>query len=392
MKKPAKSTARKKFERPVLFFSQMWYNAGSYFSGKDIFILKAIGRVISSAILLVLTGLMVAFAKAAPNVVFSFYPALSKSILSAIASVSSLVPIALWEVLTVLLALWFFYTLIRVFTGRRSLLRWLSGVLLGLSTGVFLFVAIWGLGHFGPSVDKSLGLDVREYSKQELIAATAYYAAQANEYAEKVERNVENLTVYPAFSTLSKQAPDGYTALARQYDQFTDGLRPVKPLASWRLFSQTGTTGIFICFTAEACVNPDTYTAWIPFTMCHELAHRQAVTAEDDANFCAYLACMASESDDFRYSGAFGAYIYCHNALSKVDKTAASQIWSTLSDGVIADIRAANEHYAQYEGKVQDAAQKVNDTYLKAFSEESGVQSYGEAADLLIAWYLKNNT
>ena len=40
---------------------------------------------------------------------------------------------------------------------------------------------------------------------------------------------------------------------------------------------------------------------------------------------------------------------------------------------------------------MQDAAQKVNDTYLKAFSEESGVQSYGEAADLLIAWYLENN-
>ena len=38
---------------------------------------------------------------------------------------------------------------------------------------------------------------------------------------------------------------------------------------------------------------------------------------------------------------------------------------------------------------MQDAATKVNDTYLKVFSEESGVQSYGEAADLLIAWYLK---
>ena len=61
------------------------------------------------------------------------------------------------------------------------------------------------------------------------------------------------------------------------------------------------------------------------------------------------------------------------------------------SSHVVTDLRAANEHYAQYEGKVQDAAQKVNDTYLKAFSEESGVQSYGEAADLLIAWYLKNN-
>ena len=128
-----------------------------------------------------------------------------------------------------------------------------------------------------------------------------------------------------------------------------------------------------------------------PLYQCHELAHRQAVTAEDDANFCAYLACMASEDDDFRYSGAFGAYIYCHTARAKIDKTAAGQIWSTLSEGVLADIRAANAHYEQYEGKVQDAAQKVNDTYLKAFSEESGVQSYGEAADLLIAWYLKNN-
>ena len=29
MKKPAKSTARQKFERPVLFFPKMWYNAGS---------------------------------------------------------------------------------------------------------------------------------------------------------------------------------------------------------------------------------------------------------------------------------------------------------------------------------------------------------------------------
>ena len=51
------------------------------------------------------------------------------------------------------------------------------------------------------------------------------------------------------------------------------------------------------------------------------------------------------------------------------------------------DAQAANEHYAQYEGKVQDAATKVNDAYLKAFSEETGVQSYGEVADLLIAWY-----
>ena len=74
---------------------------------------------------------------------------------------------------------------------------------------------------------------------------------------------------------------------------------------------------------------------------------------------------------------------------TKVDRSAAASIWQNVADGVRADAQAANEHYAQYEGKVQDAAQKVNDAYLKAFSEESGVQSYGEVADLLIAWYLQ---
>ena len=99
--------------------------------------MKTIGRVILSAILLVLTGLLIAFAKAAPGAVFSFYPAFSRAALGTVCSVSALVPIALWEVLAAVLALWFFYTLIRVFTGRRSLLCWLSGVLLGLSTFAF---------------------------------------------------------------------------------------------------------------------------------------------------------------------------------------------------------------------------------------------------------------
>ena len=35
----------------------------------------------------------------------------------------------------------------------------------------------------------------------------------------------------------------------------------MKKLASGKLFSHFGITGIFICVTGEACVNPDTYVA-----------------------------------------------------------------------------------------------------------------------------------
>ena len=351
--------------------------------------MRTIGRLLLSAIFLVLTVLLVLAAKYAPALVFSFYPELSRKLLSAISSMTRAIPLAVWELLAGLAVLWLLYTFVRIFTQRRSFLCWLAGIVLSVCVGLFLFVALWGLNHFGPTVGEQLGLSVREYTKQELTDATRYYAAQVNALADDVSRDDQGLAQLSSFETLSQQAGAGYDKLAERYALFTGSHDPVKKLATWRMFSQFGITGIFVCFTGEACVNPDTYEVWLPFTMCHELAHRQTVAAEDGTNFCAYLACMENESPEFRYSGAIAAYVYCHNALYKADKTAATEIWGSLKEGVRADIQAANTHYAQYEGKVQDAATKVNDTYLKAFSEEAGVQSYGEAADLLIAWYLE---
>lgn len=349
--------------------------------------MKTIGRLILSAIFLVLTGVMAAAAKSAPQVVFAFYPDFSRWILSWISSITSLVPFCVWEIVVLLAALWMIYTLINVFRGKHSFFAWISGIVLTVSVFLFAFVATWGLNHFGPKVSQSLSLPVREYTVEELTEATQYYAAKASALADQVSRDEAQVASFSDFDTLSAQAGVGYQSLAQKYALFSGSTDRVKKLASWRLFSQFGITGIFICVTGESCVNPDTYAAWLPFTMCHEIAHRQSVAAEDGANFCAYLACMQNPNAEFQYSGAMAAYIYCHNALMKVDRETASAIWQSVHPGIRADAQAANAHYAQYEGKVQDAATKVNDVYLKAFSEESGVQSYGEVADLLIAWY-----
>ena len=349
--------------------------------------MKTVGRLILSAIFLVLTGVMAAAARTAPDMVFAFYPAFSRKVLAAVSSVTAVVPFCIWEVAVLLAVLWLVYTLVRVFRHHgRGILSWLSGIVLTLCVFLFAFVGVWGLNHFGPDVSQQLGLSVREYSAAELTEATRYYAQQATRLASGVRRDEKQVGQFSDFSTLAKQAGKGYEKLGQEYALFTGSTDRVKKLASWKLFSHFGITGIFICVTGEACVNPDTYVAWLPFTMCHEIAHRQAVAAEDGANFCAYLACMENPDAEFQYSGALAAYIYCSNALMKADR-AATEIWNSVDPGIRADAQAANEHYAQYEGKVQDAATKVNDAYLKAFSEETGVQSYGEVADLLIAWY-----
>ena len=100
-----------------------------------------------------------------------------------------------------------------------------------------------------------------------------------------------------------------YLTYQRYFPVFAGSTLPVKKLGWADMYSSMGITGVTFGLTGEACVNPDTYVAWLPFTMCHEIAHRQAVAAEDGANFCAYLACMENPDAEFQYSGALAAYI-----------------------------------------------------------------------------------
>lgn len=352
--------------------------------------MKTIGRVILSAIFLALSGILMALARSAPEMLFTFYTQVSGKALDALSTLTGWIPFALWEALLALIVLWALYTLVRAL-ARGHILRWLSGVALGVSALVLAFVALWGLNHYDAGIAQKLDLAVREYTVQELADATGFYARQLNACANEVPRDDSGCAVLEDFAALGARAADGYAVLGTRYAVFAGQTATVKKLAAWPLYSRFGTTGIYVCFTAEASVNPDTYTAWLPFTMCHEQAHSKGVAAEDEANFCAYLACMENGDAQFRYSGALAAFVYCSNALNKVDAAAASEIWAGLDAGALADLRAANAHYAQYEGKVQQAAQKVNDVYLKTFDESSGVQSYGEAADLLIAWYQQNS-
>ena len=52
------------------------------------------------------------------------------------------------------------------------------------------------------------------------------------------------------------------------------------------------------------------------------------------------------------------------------------------------DIRALNDYLSQFEGPAKTAGTAINDAYLKAQNQTAGIQSYGNMADLLIAYTL----
>ncbi len=90
--------------------------------------LRAVSRLILTAVLLVLTGLVMAFARFAPDVFFSFYPAFSRWALGLLSGASRLLPFPLIEALAVLLVLLLLYTLVRCFVKKTGFVRWLCGV------------------------------------------------------------------------------------------------------------------------------------------------------------------------------------------------------------------------------------------------------------------------
>lgn len=348
--------------------------------------IKVRNRLIVAGASVAAAALGLALAHGAKDWFFSFYPAVSRFLQRPLAAVTSVVPFPVWEAAIPVLIVLFVVTLIRAVRAKRFA-RWCAAILMIACIAASAFVNLWGLNHFGPTIDEKLGLTVEQHTVEQLTEATAYYLKMANAYAAETPRNADGTLALPEFSELSVHADDGYRILKEEYPMFSGALNRVKRVVSWPIMSRFGVTGIFICLTGESSVNPDAYAASLPYTMCHELAHRMAVSRENEANFCAYLSARANPDPVFQYSAYYSAFVYCHNALYKASPATARAIWDYADERVYADCVAANAHYEKYEGKVQDAAQKVNDTYLKTFGQTSGVQSYGEVADLLISLY-----
>ena len=351
-------------------------------------IFRPIRRLIGAGILAFNTALIVVLAKFAPKFWFSFYTDFSRGAMYALGRATAWIPFPLWEILLALLVLAIPVGLIYAICKARFL-GWLTALLEGVCLLAFLFMGLWGLNHFAPSLAEQTGLEVRAYTKEELQQALTYYAKQASLYSTQVERDAEGNVIVPEISELAEEAARSYEALGRENARYQDPVPTVKPLLVSDAFAYMGTTGVYICFTGEAGVSTSNFALDQPFTVCHEMGHSLAFAAEDEANYCGFLACRTSEDPLFRYSGYYNALIYCYNALHREDAKAAERIWSeNCSEEVNRDSRVHVEYNKQYEGKTQQTTQKVYDKGLKLV-DERGVRSYGLVTDYLIADYLQ---
>lgn len=158
-----------------------------------------------------------------------------------------------------------------------------------------------------------------------------------------------------------------------------------KPVGASRVMSLVGITGFYFPYTAEANINVDWPRADLPATMGHELAHRAGFMVEAEANYLGYRSCVASSDPLVRYSGYAMAYGQAMAALRRVDPDGARAIARERSCAVTGD-RVEDARIARsFTGPLMNLGDAVNDGYLKVNGQGSGIGSYGEMVELLLA-------
>ena len=324
------------------------------------------------------------------------YPYVVRTMEDFLAGWSGQVDFLLWQFLAVVLGVIVLASLVVVVATRRSLIGW-GGWMLSIAAAVYmLHTLMWGLNYYAGPLSDDLRLEVAQYTLSELKEATEYYRDKANILSEQVKRDGSGVAQLADFDTLAERAGEGFEVLTLEhsYPVFAGCKLPVKKLGWADMYSSMGITGVTFGITGEAAVNPQIPDVALPFTMCHEMAHRMCIANERDANFAAFLACSVHPDVEFEYSAYFMAYRYCFNALSTIRTQDGVLAAKEIKEGVGQKLQTDLNNYSSFfSQKRNDAAANfadtANDTYLRSSGDSAGIGSYSQVCDLLVNWHIQ---
>ena len=358
--------------------------------------MKYLRGYLTAAIIGALTWVLGEFGKRYTTLVDMVYPYVMRNVQGYLAQWSGSVDFLLWQVLAVFLVVVALAGLVITIVMRWNLISYTGWVAAMLSFVYLLHTAMFGLSYHAGPLSDDIRLDVGQYTVSELAEAAEYYRDKANILSEQVQRDANGRAKFSDFDTLAETAGNGFQTLVHEnhYPVFAGSTLPVKKLGWADMYTSMGITGFTTGITGEAAVNPRIPDITLPFTICHEMAHRMCIANERDANFAAFLACSVHDSVEFEYSGYYMAFRYCYNALAAVPSEAAAAAAARIMDGVGAKLKVDLIYYDDFfsthrDVKATELADTVNDTYLRASGDDKGLKSYGDVCDLLVNWHIQ---
>ena len=358
--------------------------------------MKYLWGYVTAAIFGAITWVLAQFGQRFSTLVDMVYPYVIRNLQDILAKWSSGVDFLLWQAAAVFLVVLVLALLVVFLVLKKNPIQWAGWVLAVCAFVYMIYTLVFGLNYYAGDLADDIRMDVAQYNLEELTEATEYYRDMAIVFAEWVPRDESGNVSYDDFDTLAGMAADGFHTLTydHSYPVFAGSTVPVKELGWADMYTSMGITGFTMGLTGEAAVNPQIPDMALPFTICHEMAHRMCIASERDANFAAFLACSVHDNVQYLYSAYFMAYRYCYNALASINSQDAAAATARISNSVSEKLHHDLVYYNTFFANKQDAtatdfANTVNDTYLKTSGETEGIKSYGQVCDLLVSWHIQ---
>ena len=231
-----------------------------------------------------------------------------------------------------------------------------------------LFYFFWGFNYFRMNLNNRLNLVNQKPDTENFLNVFDKLVEQTNlshtTFKNFNKSEIDSL-VEKSYQKLSPALQIGYPA----------GKRPAKDITFSRFFAQAGISGYYGPFFNEIHLNKNLLAVEYPFVLAHEKAHQLGITGESEANFYAWLVCTQSESEKLKYSANLMILRYFIFQGYRLEQF--PEIIEKLDDRVKNDIQKISEHWANLRNeKIDRAATKINDTYLKTNKIEKGVEDY----------------
>ncbi len=203
---------------------------------------------------------------------------------------------------------------------------------------------------------------------------------------------------------LMSEAKECMSRLSQTYPQYRGWYPNAKPIYHSYFFSQQNLLGIYYPFSMEANYNPVVYPVNLPVTICHEFTHLKGNIFEDEAGYYAFLACMTSDSADFRYSAYVSALEWFDPSFG--DDSASWDEYYEISAQISPEVNrdmytfVPEDYWEEHKEKeefiptdvVSQTADIVMDTSLKVNGISEGTHSYHGMTALLLHYYLEENS
>lgn len=249
------------------------------------------------------------------------------------------------------------------------------------------FHILWGLNYYRMPLHSILQIE-DQYDEEALIKVTEHLIEQANALHSELEQN-DSVSVripYSKDDIFQKTVP-AYQELGNTYPNFRYQPGSIKKSLLSLPLTYMGFSGYLNPVTNEAQVNALILPFKFPTTSCHEEAHQLGFAKENEANFIAVLATLASKDRYFNYSGTTFALRYCINDLYLRDEQKAICLLEKLRPGIRKNYQEVRDFWDQYQNPIEPLFKSTYDSYLKANNQPDGIETYSYVSALIVNYF-----